>query len=64
MIDYWVIEDNFSQPGFVVANSGESMGHVGIMDFDGCAISASGLNVNRRFKTWVKRTVKRKYLRR
>jgi hypothetical protein len=36
--------------------------NVGIMDFDGCAISAGGLNVNRRFKTWVKRTVKRKYL--
>jgi hypothetical protein len=64
VIDYWVIEDNFSQPGFVVANFGKNMGHVGIMDFDGCAISAGGLNVNRRFKTWVKRTVKRKYLRR
>ena len=57
----WEVDHSFPEPGFVVADPDDEMGHVGIMDFDGYGISAGIDNVNRKFEAWVPGTVKRKY---
>ena len=57
----WEVDHSFPEPGFVVADPDDEMGHVGIMDFDGYGISAGNDNVNRKFEAWVPGTVKRKY---
>lgn len=44
-------DEEYPQPGYVFADPDpDTSGHMGVIDFDGCGISAGMANVNRYFK--------------
>ena len=60
----WVLmpSEEYPEPGYVAADPDlDTSGHMGILDFDGCGISAGMSNVNRHFDTGSLNIVRRKW---
>ena len=60
----WVLmpSEEYPEPGYVAADPDlDTSGHMGILDFDGCGISAGMSNVNRHFDTGSSNIVRRKW---